>query len=377
MDFEFSDSQQQLKETARKFLGARSSMDAVRAVLDGPQSYDESLWAGLGEMGFLATAIPESYGGAGAGFLELCVIAEEMGRALAPVPFASTVYIAADLLLAAGSEAQKQQYLPQIASGDLIACVAFSEAAGKTRLDKASASVAGGRLTGVKLPVLDGDIAGLAIIVASDADEGEGRTSLFLVDLDQPGVMRTTLETIDPTRSQAQLSFEQVHCERLGEAGAAERLLETALNKAAILLAFEQVGGAERTLEMARDYSLDRIAFGRPIGSFQAIKHKLVDMYISTVVARSNAYFGAWAASEHAPQLGIAAAAARVSASHSYQYCSTEACHIFGAMGFTWEADCHLFFRRARLLGLVLGGQGQWGDRLVAEVRHRNEMAGM
>jgi alkylation response protein AidB-like acyl-CoA dehydrogenase len=371
MDFEFSDSQQQLKEEARKFLADRSSMEVVRSVLDGPQSFDRGLWAELGAMGFLGTAIPEGYGGVGAGFLELCAIAEEMGRSLAPVPFASSIYLAANLLLSAGSEAQKQAYLPRLASGDLIGCIAFSEGAGKYRFDTATVVAGAHGLSGVKLPVLDGDVAHIAIVLARD-EGGKGGTSLYLVDLGHPGVERETLETIDPTRSQARIAFDRVPAERLGEAGQGEAVLTEAFNKAAILVAFEQVGGAERALEMARDYALERVAFGRPIGSFQAIKHKLVDMYIATVVARSNAYFGAWALSVEASQLGLAAAAARVSASHAYQLCSTEACHIFGAMGFAWETDCHLFFRRARLLGLMLGGQSQWSDRLVDQVKRRD-----
>lgn len=373
MDFEFSDDQQQLKEEARRFLADRSPMTRVRTVLDGPQSFDKALWAELGEMGFLGTTVPEHYGGAGAGFLELCVIAEEMGRSLAPVPFASSIYLVATLLLAAGTEAQKQKYLPRIASGDLIGCVAFSEKAGKACFEHPNTQVVGGRLSGTKIAVLDGDVAGLAVVSASDEAAEEGATSLYLVELDQPGVARETLKTIDPTRSQGRITFENVPAERLGAVGGGGGVLADAFDKAAILLAFEQVGGAERALEMARTYAIERIAFGRPIGSFQAIKHKLVDMYISTVIARSNAYFGAWALSTDAPQLGLAAAAARVSASHSYQFCSTEACHIFGAMGFTWETDCHLFFRRARLLALMLGGQGQWADRLVEQAKTRAE----
>lgn len=372
MDFEFSDSQQQLKDEARKFLADRSSITVVRSVLDGPQAFDRELWAELGVMGFLGTAIPEEYGGAGAGFLELCVIAEEMGRSLAPVPFASSVYLVANLLLSAGSEAQKQAYLPRVASGDLIGCVAFSEGVGKPRFDAATTRAGEAGLSGLKVPVLDGDVADFAIVLAQDDEAGEGATSLFLVDLAAPGVTRETLETIDPTRSQARVAFSNVPAERLGVAGQANDLLTETFNQAAILVAFEQVGGAERALEMARDYALERVAFGRQIGSFQAIKHKLVDMYISTVVARSNAYFGAWALSTEGAQLGMAAAAARVSASYSFQYCSTEACHIFGAMGFTWETDCHLFFRRARLLALMLGGQSQWSDRLVEQVKNRN-----
>lgn len=371
MDFEFSDSQQQLKEEARKFLADRSSMAVVRSVLDGPQSFDRGLWADLGAMGFLGTAIPEGYGGVGAGFLELCAIAEEIGRSLAPVPFASSIYLAANLLLSAGTEAQKQAHLPRLASGDQIGCVAFSESAGKCRFDTATVVADANGLSGVKIPVLDGDVAHLAIVLARDEVDANGGTSLYLADLGHPGITREKLETIDPTRSQARIAFDRVPADRLGKAGQGEALLADAFDKAAILLAFEQVGGADRALEMARDYALERVAFGRPIGSFQAIKHKLVDMYISTVVARSNAYFGAWALSAEAPQLGLAAAAARVSASHAYQLCSTEGCHIFGAMGFTWETDCHLFFRRARLLGLMLGGQSQWSDRLVDQVKRR------
>ena len=187
----------------------------------------------------------------------------------------------------------------------------------------------------------------------------------------RPECSRAALRTIDPTRGQARVEFSACPCEPLGAAGKGGELLSAAFDRAAILFAFEQVGGAERALEMARDYAIERVAFDSPIGSFQAIKHKLVDMYTSTVLARSNAYFGAWAVSAGTRQVGLAAAAARVSASHAFQLCSTEACHIHGAMGYTWESDCHLFFRRARLLSLVLGGQGMWGDRLIECVKRQ------
>jgi len=376
MDFEFSDSQKQLKEEARRFLASKSSIRAVRAVLDGRDSYDRALWAELATMGFLGTAIPECYGGVGAGYLELCAIAEEMGRALAPVPFCSSIYLAAPMLLDLGTQAQKQAYLPKIAAGELIGCAAFLEGIGQPRAEAVVATAKAERLTGTKLAVLDGDIADIAIVLANEGDAENRMLSLFIVDLRKPGVSRSSLQTIDPTRSQARIDFADAPVERLGSPGEGWRYLMNAFDRAAILLAFEQVGGAERALEMARDYANERVAFGRPIGSFQALKHKLTDMYIATVLARSNAYFGAWTLSVDSPEICVAAAASRLCASHAFQYCTTENCHVFGAMGFTWEADCHLFFRRARLLSLVIGGEQMWGDRLIERMHVMHETVG-
>jgi alkylation response protein AidB-like acyl-CoA dehydrogenase len=285
MNFDFSDEQKQLRDEARKFLAEKCPPKAVRTVLDGKEPYDRELWKGLAGMGFLGVAIPEAYGGAGAGHLELCVIAEEMGRALAPVPFSSTVYLAAEALLLAGSDAQKQKWLPLIASGEAIGTLA---------------------------------------------------------------------------------------AEPLGRVNEGWSIVLQVLDRAAVLVAFEQVGGADRALEMGRDYALDRIAFGRPIGSFQAVKHMLADMYVSATLARSNCYYGAWALSTNASELPEAAAAARISATQAFQHCAKNNIQVHGGMGFTWEFDCHMYYRRSNATALALGSLSYWEDALIDRMRKRN-----
>ena len=298
MNFEFSADQLQIKEQARKVLADLSSSAAVRKLLDTGAPFDRRLWSTLGELGFLAAAIPEQYGGTGAGQLALCVIAEELGRAMAAVPFSSSISLGAELILAAGTEQQKVKYLPGLASGKSIACLALTEGPGRVGPKAVAAVVDGdtltGTLSGSKWPVLDGDVAHIAIMAAR-SNQGIG---LYVVELDAPGVTRSPLTTIDPTRSQARLDFSQAAAQLLAADG--WPVLAAALDRAAVLTAFEQLGGAERALEMGRDYALERYAFGRAIGSFQAIKHKLADMYVSVVLARSNCYYGAWALSQGA-----------------------------------------------------------------------------
>jgi alkylation response protein AidB-like acyl-CoA dehydrogenase len=372
MDFDFSPEQQQLKDQARRFLADRCDRTAVRAVLDGPQSYDAKLWQGLADQGYLGAAIPEAYGGLGAGYLELCVIAEELGRAVAPVPFSSSIGIAAELLLNAGTEAQKQRWLPALANGKTIATLALAERPGRVTAASIETRAEHGRLSGRKLPVADGDIAHLAIVAARDA---VGAVSLHLVDLTGAGVQREVLPSIDPTRSQARIDFTQAEAEPLGAPGAGLAIIDAVFDRAAVLMAFEQVGGADQALQAACDYAQERFAFGRPIGSLQAIKHMLADMYVSATLARSNAYYGAWALSTDSKELPEAAATARVSATQAYQHCARNNIQVHGGMGFTWEFDCHLHYRRANLLALALGSLSEWEDLLVERLRARQTQA--
>lgn len=373
MNFDFSDDQKQLRDQARRFLAEKCSPKAVRAVLEGKADYDRDLWKGLAEMGFLGVAIPEEYGGTGAGHLELCVIAEELGRALAPVPFSSTVYLAAEALLLAGSEEQKQKWLPKISSGEAIGTLALFEGTGNPSPAAVKLAVSNGTLTGTKKPVADGAIADFAIVAARTGNSGrETDVSLFLVDLKAGGVTAKPLQNVDPSRQQAELTFASAKAEPLGAANEGWSILSRVMDRAAVLTAFEQVGGADRALEMGRDYALDRIAFGRPIGSFQAIKHILADMYVSATLARSNSYYGAWALSTDAAELPEAAAAARISATQAFQHCAKQNIQVHGGMGFTWEFDCHLYYRRSNALALSLGSQSYWEDQLIDRMRQKN-----
>jgi len=373
MNFDFSDDQKQLRDQARKFLAEKCPSKAVRVVLEGKAPYDRELWKGLAEMGFLGVAIPEEYGGAGAGHLELCVIAEEMGRALAPVPFSSTVYLAAEALLIAGSDAQKTKWLPAIATGDAIGTLALFEGKGNPSKKGIKLAASGNTLNGVKKPVPDGAIADFAVVAARTGSTGrDSDISLFLVDLKAGGVEAKALTNLDPTRGQAELTFENCEAEPLGAAGEGWSILSQVIDRAAVLIAFEQIGGADRALEMGRDYALDRIAFGRPIGSFQAVKHTLADMYVSAALARSNGYYGAWALSTNASELPEAAAAARISATQAFQHCAKNNIHVHGGMGFTWEFDCHMYYRRANALALSLGSLSYWEDALIERMRKKN-----
>jgi alkylation response protein AidB-like acyl-CoA dehydrogenase len=365
VNFDFSADQKALRDQARKFLAEHASSTRVRRILEGAAPYDAELWRGMGEMGWMGTAIPEAHGGAGFGHLELCVIAEELGRSLAPTPFASTIYLAAEALLLAGSEAQKKRWLPRIAQGEAIGCFALAEGPQVATPANLATRAEGARLTGTKVPVADGDVADFAVVLAA---QGAGRAGLFLVDLKGPGVMRASLATVDPTRSHARLVLDGAPGEPLGAPGQGWPLTERLLDRAAVLVAFEQLGGAQAALEMAREYALGRFAFGRQIASFQAIKHKLADMYVGVELARSNAYYGAWALTKDAPELPVAAAAARVAASEAYYQAAKENIQIHGGMGFTWEFDCHLHYRRAKLTGLMLGSARRWKDLLVSRL---------
>src|SRR5450631_379459 len=256
MNFDFSDEQKQLRDEARKFLAEKCPPKAVRVVLDGKAPYDRELWKGLAEMGFLGVAIPEEFGGAGAGHLELCVIAEEIGRALAPVPFSSTVYLAAEAILLAGSDAQKQKWLSAIASGAAIGTLALFEGKGNPSPQAIKLSAVGGNLNGVKKPVPDGAIADFAIVAARTGTSGrDSDISLFLVDMKAEGVEAKALTNLDPSRGQAELIFKNCKAEALGAAGEGWGIISEVLDRAAVLMAFEQVGGADRALEMGRDYA--------------------------------------------------------------------------------------------------------------------------
>jgi alkylation response protein AidB-like acyl-CoA dehydrogenase len=368
MNFDFSDDMKQLRDHARKFLTEHCPPKTARQVLEGAAPYDRPLWQKLAEMGWLGAAVPEEFGGAGLGYEGLCVLAEELGQALAPVPFASSVYLATEAIVLAGTEAQRRAQLPVLAAGTRIGCFALAEGLGNPSPKRLASSVAGGKLSGTKWPIADGGIADLAVVAALE----NGKPGLFLVDLNGAGVARETVDTVDPSRNHAKLVFTKAPAERLNDAGDGWGLVRRLLDRAAILIAFEQIGGAQACLDMAKTHALERYAFGRPIGSFQAIKHKLADVYIATELARSNAYYGAWALATDAAELPLAAATARVAATQAFHLASKENIQTHGGMGFTWELDCHLYYRRSKHLALTLGSTPWWQDRLIAELDTRN-----
>jgi acyl-CoA dehydrogenase len=370
MNFDFPDELKQLRDEARRFLTERCPTSVTRRILEGPEPYDRPLWQAMAEMGWTGAAIPEEFGGAGLGHLAVCVLAEELGHAVAPVPFASSVYLATEAILRFGSDAQKQEYLPKLAAGEVIGTLAMAERPGPADPAKLTASLSDGRLSGTKLAVPDGDIADFAVV----AVRAERAPSLVISDLAGPGVSREAVTTIDPTRSHARIVFDGAPAEALPGSEGADSVLHL-LDRAAVMLAFEQVGCAQAALEMARDYARERFAFGRPIGSFQAIKHKLADIYIAVELARSNAYYGAWALSTDAAELPIAASVARISACDAGWLASKENIQTHGGMGFTWQMDCQFYYRRAKLHAMALGGAREWKRRLIAELRKSNTIA--
>jgi acyl-CoA dehydrogenase len=367
MNLDFSDDQKLLQQTARDYLTASSPLTLCREVMESDLPYASGLWKGAAELGWLGTAIDEEYGGAGFGPLELVLIAEEVGRALAPIPFSSTVYGPAEAIRLAGSDEQKRRHLTAIAAGERIATLALSEGPGQNDVEAVSMRLEDGRVTGTKLPVVDGGAADLALVAAT----GPAGLSLALVDLNGEGVTREPVESIDPSRPLAKLRFDGAPAELLGAEGKGEALAARVLDRAAALMAFEQLGGATRALEITREFVMGRYAFGRPIASFQAIKHRLADLWCEIELARSNCYWAAWALANDESELALAACSARVAATAAFDLATVEMIQLHGGVGYTWEYDCHLFYRRARLLGASLGGPSAWRDRLVRRVDAR------
>jgi acyl-CoA dehydrogenase len=376
MNFDFSDDQKLLKEQVRKFLTDKCPAKVVRRVLDGNETHADEVWKGLVDLGVPGVGIPEEFGGLGLSPLELCVVAEEIGRAAAPVPFDTSVVLATEALKLAGSEAQKKKWLPLLASGEAIGTLAIAEGPQPPRPRSIRTTFGGGRLNGKKVPVADGEAATFAVVLANtggqNSNMGDRALSLVLVDLKQSPVTAKRVETIDPARKHAELTFNAAASELLGAEGEGWRLLERLYDSAAVYFAFAQVGGAEAAMWMARDYALQRQAFGRAIGSYQAIKHKLADCYVKLELARSNAYYGAMMLTDGGADLPLAAAAARIAATEAYDFAAKENIQTHGGIGFTWEADTQFHYRRARVMALSIGGPMAWKDKLVTRLEQKN-----
>jgi len=362
MNLEFSEDQKFVQQTARDYLQEHAGLEKCRAVLEGSETYDQELWKGVAEMGWLGAAVPEEYGGAGLGYLELVLIAQEIGRALAPIPFSSSVYLATEAILMAGSDDQKKSFLPRLASGELIGTFALAEGVGDFDPGQCAVSFEGGKLSGTKMPVPDAAAAGIAVVVAK---EGSGH-SLVIVDLNDAGVTRTALEAFDPSRPLDKLEFDGAAGERLGEAGKGSELASAVLDRAAVMLAYEQIGGAEEALELTKAQTMSRFAFGRPVASFQALKHRMAELFCAIQIAQSNGYYAAWALSEDNDDLAIAAASTRVAASDAFCLAGEEMIQMYGGVGYTWEYDCHLFYRRAKGTSHGLGTPDEWREKLVS-----------
>lgn len=359
MNFDFDNDQKLLRDEAEKLLAATCPASRVNEILNSPNvTWDKDLWTTVAELGWLGINIPEEMGGLGLGEVELCALAEQLGRAVAPLPVASSIYQFAEAVKLAGTPQQQADLLPALASGEAIGCIAKAGAEACT--------FKGGKLSGTASPVIDGGMATHAIV--SVRGPRKGSMSLVLAALDDKSVTRPAIETLDPSRDAAGLTFKATKTALLGKAGEGHALLRDVENRAAIYIAFEQIGGAQKAMELARDYALERYCFGRPVGSYQAVKHTLADMFVKIELARSNAYLGAWALIGDNPALPRAAAAARVAAADAYWFAAKECVEIFGGIGTTLEAECHLHYRRAKQLALTLGGSSVWRERLVQAI---------
>jgi alkylation response protein AidB-like acyl-CoA dehydrogenase len=364
MDFAFTEEQEELRATAREFLAAHSSSEQVRTAMQSELGYDPQVWKQIGaELGWPSVIIPEEFGGLGLGYVELVALLEGMGSALLCAPFFSSVCLAANALLVGGSEEQKKEYLPGIAEGQTRATLAFTEANGRWDASgiEASARREGGDyvLSGKKSFVLDGHCADLLVVAARrEGTTGEAGISLFALPAAARGVERRALPTMDQTRRQAEIELRDVRVPGsalMGQEGEGWGALSKTLALAAVALSAEQVGGAQRCLDMSVEYAKQRVQFGRPIGSFQAIKHKCADMLVQVESARSASYYAGCVAAEDGAELPLVASLAKAYCSDAYFDCAANAIQIHGGVGFTWEYDVHLYFKRARSSESFLG----------------------
>jgi alkylation response protein AidB-like acyl-CoA dehydrogenase len=361
MNFAFSEEQDQLRDAVRKFMEAKSASAEVRRLMETVEGYDENVWKQMAqELGLQSLHIPEAHGGQGFSFVELGIVLEEMGRALLCAPYFATVALAANAIMNAGSDAQQSELLPGIASGETIATLAFTEPNGKWDASGITMEATGSgdkvTLDGTKMFVIDGHTANVIVVVARQPGTGgEDGISFFTVAGDADGLTRTPLATMDQTRKQAQLEFSGVAAKPLGEPGAGWAALSKTLDQAAVCLSDEMAGGAQQCLDMSVEYAKVRVQFGRPIGSFQAIKHKCADMLLEVESAKSAAYYASWSAAEDNDELPVVASLAKAYCSDAYFHAAAETIQIHGGIGFTWEHDAHLYFKRAKSSEILLG----------------------
>jgi len=371
MQFSFTEEQEEFRGILRRFLEDKSPTTEVRRLMETDEGYDPDVWRQIcQDLGLTAVHIPEAYGGQGFGFVELGIVVEEMGRALLCAPYFASTVLAATAILNAGSEEQKQTLLPDIASGATIATLAFTEDNGRGGMDgvELTATVADGgyKLDGHKSFVLDGHTAGLIVVLARrPGTSGADGLSLFAVQGDADGLDRRLLQTLDPTRKQARLTFDGVAAQLIGEEGAAAGPMAKTLDQATACLANEMVGGAERLRESALEYSQLRVQFGRAIGSFQALKHRSADMLLEVEMAKSAAYYATAAADDDAENLQPAVSLAKAAAADAYMQAAITTVQMHGGIGFTWDNDTHLWFKRAKSSEVFLGTANEHRERLI------------
>ena len=369
MNFAFSEEQDELRRAVRRFLAEKSPETEVRRLMETTEGYDPAVWQQMAQqLGLQSLTIPEEFGGSGFGYVELIVVLEEMGSALLCAPYFATVALAANAVLTSGDDAAKKYLLPGIASGETIGTLAVTEDTGRWDLGSvtlaATESGEGWKLNGHKSFVIDGHTADLVLVVGR-TDKG---ISLFGVKGDAPGLVRTPLATMDQTRKQARLEFADTPAWLIGSEGGAEAGLSKTLDLAAVALAAEQVGGAQHCLDSSVEYAKTRIQFGRPIGSFQAIKHKCADMLLEVESAKSAAYYAGWAAAEDSDELPVVASLAKSYCSEAYFHAAAENIQIHGGIGFTWEHDAHLYFKRAKSSELLFGDPAYHRELLAQRI---------
>jgi len=356
-DFAFTEEQDALRATVRRFCEERSASPEVRRLMETTEGFDPDVWKQLAtELGLTGIHMREAEGGQGFSFVELTVVLEEMGRALLCAPFFSSICLAANAIANAGTPDERKALLPPIAGGELRAAFALTEPDGHWDAGGVTLEADGLMLSGTKTYVIDGHTADLIVVVARQlGTKGAEGLSFFTVPGDAAGLSRTPLDTLDMTRKQAELVFDRVAATPLGQPGAGWPALRKTLEQAAVCLAAECVGGSEKTMNMAVQYAKDRYQFGRPIGSFQAIKHKCADMLLRLESAKSATYYAAWAAAEDNKELSVASSLAKAYCTEGYFANARENIQIHGGIGFTYEHDCHLYYRRAKSSELLLG----------------------
>jgi alkylation response protein AidB-like acyl-CoA dehydrogenase len=360
---------QELRDSVRRFLADRAPISRVRELMETEDGIDRAVWEQAGaQLGLVGLAIPEEYGGAGFSFAEQAIVLEELGAALYSGPYLASGVLAATALLASSDEGARRDLLPAIASGEVIATVAVTEDDGSW--DPAAARLAAvkagdsWRLDGHKSFVLDGGAAGLVLALAV----ADGSLSLFAVDGGAAGLTRVTLPTLDQTRKLARLEFDGVPARLIGSPGDAAAVMDHVLNVAAIALAAEQLGGAQRALDMTVEYTKVRHQFGRPIGSFQGLKHRLADLLLEVESLRSAVTYAASAVAEDSPEVPVLAPLVKAYASDTYFHVAAETIQMHGGIGFTWEHDAHLYFKRAKSSELFLGDASYHRERLAARI---------
>lgn len=366
MSLSFTDEHEQLRSLVRRFLEETSPSSEVRRLMDAPESRDEAVWVQMaGQLGLQGLAVPEEYGGAGCGAVEVGIVMEEMGRALLVAPYFSTVVLAGETLIASGDEEAKRRWLPGIADGSLTATLAVAEEDGYWHLDDvttvADSGAAGWVVSGSKCYVLDGHAVDLLLVVAR-APDGIG---VFAVEGDAPGVTRTKLDTLDQTRDLASVVLHEAPAIRVGVDQDVFAWLSAIGDLALAALASEQIGGAAKCLELAVEYAKLREQFGRPIGSFQAIKHKCANLLVEVECGRSAAYHANAAIASQDPEASIAAALAKAYSSEAFTHAAKECIQIHGGIGYTWEHDAHLYLRRAKASELLFGAPSRLRARLA------------